>query len=208
VRIDREGRVFLAVSLAVAGAAVWLHPLAALPPLAAGGFVAWFFRDPHRDPPTDPDAVLSPADGKVLVAGPRRVSVFMNVFDVHVCRAPIAGLVTRVRHVPGRFRAAYRDDAPECNERAEIDLGLGDGSLRFVLVAGLVARRIVCRVKEGQQVTAGERVGLIRFGSRVDVDLPGEFEPVVRRGERVVAGRTVVARRRRPGTRPAGAFPL
>jgi phosphatidylserine decarboxylase len=207
VRIDPEGRWILLAALGAAGVAAWLHPLAALPPLAAGLFAAWFFRDPHRDPPTEPDVVLSPADGRVLVAGPQRISVFMNVFDVHVCRAPIAGSITHVRHVPGRFLAAYRSESQECNERTEIDVGTGEHRLRFALVAGLIARRVVCRVTEGQLVAAGERVGLIRFGSRVDVDLPASYEAVVRRGERVVAGRSILARRR-PGGGPSGPFPI
>ncbi len=207
MRIDREGVRLLVASVVVAIAALWLHPLAALPPLVAGAFVAWFFRDPERVPPAEPDLVLSPADGRVLVAGPRRVSVFMNVFDVHVCRAPIAGPVTRVRRVPGRFLAAYRDEAQECNERAEIDLGSGEHRLRFVLVAGLIARRVVCRVAEGQELVAGQRVGLIRFGSRVDVDLPDAFDVAVRRGERVVAGRSILARRRSGGG-PGATFPI
>jgi len=207
VRIDRDGFRFLLPLLAVSGVAAWLYPLLALPPLAASAFVAWFFRDPERASPTEPGLVLSPADGRVLIAAGRRISVFMNVFDVHVCRTPIAGTVLGVRHTPGRFLAAYRDDASDCNERVEIEVGAGDDRLRFVLVAGLVARRVVCRVEAGQALLAGQRVGLIRFGSRVDIDLPAGAEPVVRRGERVVAGRTVVARRT-TSAGPQGPFPI
>jgi len=207
VGIDRDGLRFLLPLLAVSAAASWIHPLAVLPPLAASAFVAWFFRDPDREPETQPGVVLSPADGRVLVAAGRRISVFMNVFDVHVCRAPIAGTVLSVRHAPGRFLAAYRDDAADCNERVEIEIGAGNDRLRFVLVAGLVARRVVCRVGSGHRLLAGQRVGLIRFGSRVDIDLPADAEPVVRRGQRVVAGRTIVARRGRSAG-PPGTFPI
>lgn len=195
MRIDRDGLRFVLPLLVLSIVALWLYPLAALVPLALGAFVTWFFRDPDRDPPADARAVVSPADGRVLAVRNRRVSVFMNVFDVHVCRAPMAGVVSEVRHTPGRFLAAYRDDAPECNERVEIEVVSGEEHLRFTLVAGLVARRVVCRIGVGQRIETGERVGLIRFGSRVDVDLPADAEVAVRRGQRVVAGRTIIARR-------------
>ena len=183
MRIDRDG--------------VWF--LAALALLVLTAFVTWFFRDPDREPPADRQVVLSPADGRILAVRDRRISVFMNVFDVHVCRAPVAGTVLGVRHTPGRFRAAFRDDATECNERVEIEIASADGPVRFTLVAGLIARRIVCRIVPGESLVAGQRVGLIRVGWRVGVDLPPGLEPGV-------AGRSFVARRRPAG--PPGTFPL
>jgi phosphatidylserine decarboxylase len=119
----------------------------------------------------------------------------MNVFDVHVCRSPVAGRVMSVGHQPGRFLAAMTDESSEQNERTAIVVQPPDGaSVRMVLVAGLVARRIVCRVAVGRTLRSGERVGIIRFGSRVDLDLPPGATPAVRVGDRVVAGETVVAR--------------
>lgn len=155
-----------------------------------------FFRDPERQTPADPASLISPADGKIVRADGARVSIFMNVFDVHVCRSPIAGRVTSVRHDAGRFLAAMKDAASEQNERTTIVVQPGNGApVRFVLVAGLVARRIVCRVEAGRELSAGERVGIIRFGSRVDVDLPDGASAAVEVGQRVVAGETVIARR-------------
>jgi len=195
MKIAREALPFGAVLAVLALAAGWgLHPLAAAPLLLALLFTLWFFRDPERTPPGDPQALISPADGRVIRSDAQRVSVFMNVFNVHVCRAPVAGRVSSVSHVPGRFLAAFKEHASEQNERTSIVLGDGEGRVRFTLVAGLVARRIVCKVVEGQQLDAGERVGLIRFGSRVDVDLPSGAHPAVRVGDRVLAGETVLAR--------------
>ncbi len=159
-------------------------------------FTLWFFRDPERKTPGDPDAMISPADGRIIRADSERISIFMNVFNVHVCRAPMAGRVVEVTHTPGRFLSAFKDAASEQNERASIDLDLDsrERNLRFTLVAGLIARRIVCRVGEGRRLAAGERVGLIRFGSRVDVDLPPGAESTVGVGDRVVAGESILAR--------------
>jgi len=179
---------------------VTLVLLAFAPLLAAAGavllvFTLNFFRDPERHAPEDKSALISPADGKIVRADASRVSIFMNVFDVHVCRSPVAGRVTSVAHEPGRFLAAMRDEASEHNERTAIVVSPPDGApVRFVLVAGLVARRIVCRVAVGRTLRSGERVGIIRFGSRVDLDLPAGSAPSVRVGDRVVAGQTVVAR--------------
>lgn len=153
-----------------------------------------FFRDPERDSPDDPAALLSPADGRVLHAGPATVSVFLSLFDVHVCRSPVAGVVETVEHTAGRFLAAYKDDASEHNERVEILICDGERRISFTLVAGLVARRIVCRVRPGDRVEAGQRIGLIRFGSRVDLALPPGVAVPVEQGQRVVAGETVLAR--------------
>lgn len=191
--IDRAAYPFLLPSAALTALAGWLYPWAAPLPAAFLLFAAWFFRDPERNTPADPDAIVSPADGRIIVAGAERISVFMNVFNVHVCRTPVAGRVAAVTYRPGRFLAAFKDEAPDENERTAIAIE-GRVALRFTLVAGLIARRIVCRVEPGRTLAAGERVGLIRFGSRVDVDLPPGATVSVAVGDRVVAGETVLAR--------------
>lgn len=205
MNIAREAWPFV---LPLAAAAVLVAALAgwwfALPLVAAAGFTLWFFRDPERAGSTDESELLSPADGRILRAGPETVSIFMNVFDVHVCRSPVAGTVERVQHFPGRFLAAFKDAAPEQNERVEIVVA-GPRKVRFVLVAGLIARRIVCKVAVGRRLSAGERVGLIRFGSRVDVALPPGSRVLVAVGQRVRAGETALARAE-PGASPD--FPI
>ena len=198
MKIDPAGWPF------VVGLGVLTLLLVAVSPLAAAAgavlllFTLNFFRDPDRTPSEDRDVLASPADGRVIRAEAGRLSIFMNVFNVHVCRSPVAGQVASVAHEPGRFLAAMKDAASEENERTTIVVRPSDGPpVRFVLVAGLIARRIVCRVAVGRALAAGERVGIIRFGSRVDLDIPQGFAPAVAVGDRVVAGQTVVARRAR-----------
>ncbi len=178
------------------------------------GWIALFFRDPARTTPVGDDLLISPADGMVsmvaTVAIPRqlagdgalgelvatRVSIFMNVFDVHVNRAPCAGTVSRIVYVPGKFLNADLDKASDDNERQYFLIERGDGTrVGFTQIAGLVARRIVRFVDPGERVVAGQRVGLIRFGSRVDVYLPAGYAAEVLPGQRCVAGETVLARR-------------
>jgi phosphatidylserine decarboxylase len=173
-------------------------------------WVAAFFRDPVRTTPLDPKLVVSPADGLVthivrvpappelraeLGAGEfTRVSIFMSVFDVHINRSPIAGRVQRIAYVPGKFVNADLDKASEDNERQHFLVESADGvKIGFTQIAGLVARRILSFVAEGDQVTAGERIGLIRFGSRVDVFLPAGTGSRLLLGQRAIAGETVVA---------------
>jgi phosphatidylserine decarboxylase len=194
-----------AVGLIVVAAIAWAwEPWAAAVPVALLCFCLWFFRDPDRTAPDEPGVILAPADGKILKAGGGRVSVFMNLLNVHVCRAPISGRIAALSHVPGRFLAAFREEAPEKNERLALEIEGKGVSLRWTLIAGLLARRIVCWVREDQSVRAGERVGLIRFGSRVDVELPPGATPSVRVGDRVVAGVTIIARCPHRGTGAAG----
>jgi phosphatidylserine decarboxylase len=193
----------------------------ALPPLAAGlifmalgwrwaaaisillgAFVLYFFRDPERVIPSDPDAVVSPADGRVveivdemLDSRPgRRVSIFLSVWDVHVNRAPVAGEIRRIEYRPGRFYAALRSRASAENEQNVIRLATPRGEMVFKQIAGWIARRVLCWKAEGEQVTLGERVGMIRFGSRVDVWLPADAELLVRRGQKVAGGSSLLAR--------------
>jgi len=195
VKIAREAFPFvlgLLVAATIAGLAI--HPIAALPIAFLVLFTLWFFRDPERTPPGDPDALVSPADGRIIEAGPERISIFMNVFDVHVCRVPIAGKIEEASHRPGRFLAAFTDEAPEQNEAVSILVSDRTRQVRFQLVAGLIARRIVCKVVPGQTVESGDRVGLIRFGSRVDVALPPDTQVNVKVGQRVRAGETTIGR--------------
>ncbi len=195
MRIARESLPFVLTLIgATLFGGVLLHPLVAVACLPLLGFVLWFFRDPERSTLREPGLLVSPADGRVIQAGPESISVFMNVFDVHVCRAPSGGTVEAVDHRRGRFLAAFKDLASEENERVSIVIANGAERLRVTLVAGLIARRIVCKVQPGQPIEGGQRVGLIQFGSRVDVALPGSAEVAVSLGQRVVAGETVIAR--------------
>jgi len=173
-------------------------------------WMVYFFRDPWRVTPTRPGLLLSPADGLVVSIaaatppselamgdmGVVRVSIFLNIFDVHVTRAPVGGRVAAMRYTKGRFVNASLDKASEDNERLAIRIAPPEGpDIAFVLVAGLVARRIVCNLYDGQQVASGQRVGIIRFGSRVDIYCPPPYVPMVVAGQRMVGGETVLADR-------------
>jgi phosphatidylserine decarboxylase len=173
-------------------------------------WIAYFFRDPWRVTPIRPGLVVSPADGIVVALAPApppveldmgsdpvpRVSIFLNLFDVHVARAPAAGMVSAREYTPGRFVNASLDKASEHNERLALRLSPATGpDIVCVLIAGLVARRIVCPLFAGQRVAAGERIGIIRFGSRADIYLPPPYVPLVVPGQRMIAGETVLADR-------------
>jgi phosphatidylserine decarboxylase len=194
--------LYYAAGFSTAGALLaWLTaPLFALPLFLAAAFCLYFFRDPEREIPAG-DVAVSPADGKVIAVAAEsptllRVSIFMNVFDVHVNRAPIAGRVAAVEHRKGRFLVASRQAAAAENEQNTVRLE-GDGTqVTFKQIAGLIARRIVFYKRPGDLVRRGERVGLIKFGSRVDVFLGPEWDAQVRPGERVRAGSSVLARRK------------
>lgn len=207
MKFAREGVPFV-LALAVATLlADWLAPPgASLFPLILTLGVAWFFRDPERDVPDGGDVVVSPADGRVVAvdaeARPetmpqesfRRVAIFMSPADVHVNRVPVSGEVVAVTHTPGRFLVAYDRRAALENERNEIALRDRRGRpLVFVQVAGRLARRIICRLRPGQQVEQGARFGLIMFGSRVDVYLPPAARILVSVGDRVRAGSGILA---------------
>lgn len=195
MKISSHAWPFVAVAAALALlAGAFVHPLAAIPPLLFLMFTLWFFRDPEREVPQDDGLIVSPADGTVIRARPNRVSIFMSVVSVHICRAPAAGRVVRVTHHKGSFLAAWKDEASEHNERVEVVLDIGGKEITFTLVAGLVARRILPFVQEGQQLARGERVGLIRFGSRVDIDLPEGWDADVAIKQKMTSGETPLAR--------------
>ena len=181
-------------------AGVWF----ALPPLGAALFLLYFFRDPERLVSDDPGPVaVSPADGRVVEIRTlehqgrpvRRISIFLSPFDVHVNRAPIAGFIRDVQYSPGRFRMAARPEASVENESNLVTVEGPEGVVAFKQIAGLVARRIVFWKKQGDHVARGERVGLIKLGSRVDLFLDESWEVLVPRGTRVRAGSTILARR-------------
>ena len=174
----------------------FVTPWAATPLVLFGLFCLWFFRDPERAIPRGTVAV-SPADGKVVLVRHRpertEVCIFMNVFDVHVNRAPISGRITKIAYKPGIFVNADLDKASEDNERNGLIIDTKIGRFGVVQIAGLIARRIVCFTREGEQIGVGDRFGLIRFGSRVDVYMPSSARVTVAVGSRAVAGETVLA---------------
>jgi len=162
-------------------------------------FVTWFFRDPVRVIPTDPETLVSPADGKVIAIIPQadggtQISIFLSIFNVHVNRSPVAGEVVDVTRRPGTFLDARNPEASTSNVQASVTVRTPRGDVRFVQITGLIARRIVCNLAPGTLVARGERYGLIRFGSRMDIFLPPAAEPAVRIGERVRGGSDVIAR--------------
>jgi phosphatidylserine decarboxylase len=187
--------------------------------LAAGTAISWgfawpfvalavilllFFRDPHREITAGPDLVLSPADGRVLVAGPaladaapagswQQISIFLSPLDVHINRVPVSGRVTQVSYRPGRFLPAYHADAASTNERSEIWIDHGGQMVVARQIVGMLARRVVCRLKPGADVLAGDRYGVMKFGSRMDIFVPLSAELRVAVGDRLRAGETIIA---------------
>jgi phosphatidylserine decarboxylase len=213
--VHPEGRKFVVVALAVAALFWWVLDWDWLgyAAFALSFGIAAFFRDPVRTTPVGPSLIVAPADGLVTmitnVPCPRelwgesglseepvvRVSIFMSVFDVHINRSPITGTILKVVYIAGKFLSADLDKASEDNERQHILVEGEDGTLvAFTQIAGLVARRIVPWIKAGDRVIAGQRVGLIRFGSRVDVYLPAGTSSQVLLGQRTIAGETIVGR--------------
>jgi phosphatidylserine decarboxylase len=208
VPIHRAGWPFIAIFAVVATIMNILTGVLGLVGVVLTLWCIYFFRDPDRVTPDRDGLVISPADGVVQLidqaAPPEelemgdakrwRVCVFMNVFNVHVNRVPISGTLAKLSYRPGKFLNASLDKASEFNERQSLALTLPDGrDIAFVQIAGLVARRILCDVREGQSVETGERFGMIRFGSRVDVYLPDGVEPMVSVGQTSIGGETVIA---------------
>jgi phosphatidylserine decarboxylase len=209
VPIHREGYRFIAIFAVVTLVFFWLDwSVLAWIGVVATAWCAYFFRDPERVTPLRAGLVIAPADGRIsaiekVIPPPEldlerdihtRVSVFMNVFDVHVNRSPLDARIVKIKYIPGAFLNAELDKASEDNERQALTLELSDGrKIGVVQIAGLIARRIVKFVSEGESLAAGQSFGLIRFGSRVDVYLPKGMSPLVCIGQRAIAGETVLA---------------
>jgi phosphatidylserine decarboxylase len=206
MRIDRAGVPFIAGALAPAVACLLARrPRLALPFAMTAGFMAFFFRDPERIALRGDHLVLAPADGRVMVAGEpepgvapagtwQQISIFLSPLDVHINRMPFSGLVERVEYRPGRFLPAYEADAAAENERSEVWIRQGDRTVVTRQIVGILARRVVCRAVAGAPVRAGDRFGLMKFGSRMDVFVPAVAVIDVRTGDRVRAAETVLAR--------------
>ena len=204
MKIDRAGYPFIAAAVGPAAALTvfrrygWAVSFAAL-----GGFFAYFFRDPERRVPQDPGLVVSPADGRVMIAGPSdkrwappgewtQVTIFLSPMDVHVNRSPVSGLVTRIDYRPGTFLPAYQEGSND-NELNEVWIDHAGQTIVVRQVVGILARRIVCRIGEHDRVERGERIGLMKFGSRMDVFMPTSAELKAGVGQRVIGGETVLA---------------
>lgn len=204
MKIDPAGYPFIGGALVPAAvAAVARRPALATSFALLGGFFAYFFRDPDRQVPQAAGLVVSPADGKVMIAGPSdgrwappgdwlQVTIFLSPVDVHINRTPVEGQITRVEYRPGKFLPAY-DEGSNDNELNELWIDSNGRTVVVRQVVGILARRIVCRVVEGQRLARGERIGLMKFGSRMDVFLPTDATLRVSVGQRVVAGETVLA---------------
>ncbi|HYP68488.1 MAG TPA: phosphatidylserine decarboxylase [Thiobacillaceae bacterium] len=202
--IAREGWLFLAISLAASLLATWAWGKWSAPLWLWTLFVLQFFRDPARVPPADVDAVMSPADGRIVAVerttdpylerDALKISVFMNVFNVHSNRSPVDGEIKGRWYNPGAFLNAAVDKASTDNERNALWIRTERGDITFVQIAGLIARRILCYVRTGDVLGRGQRYGFIRFGSRVDVYLPLHAKPEVSLGQKVKAAKTILAR--------------
>ena len=208
----REGRGIIksmAIAVVLSAAAGWLAHLPYFKILMLVSlifliFCGFFFRDPRRIIPFGDNLVLAPADGKVVYVGKKvakrndfqaeekQVSIFLSIFDVHTNRVPVSGVVTYVKHIKGKFLAAFKDEASEVNEQTEIHIHTGKTLVKVRQVAGILARRIICYLKEGDQVTQGSRLGFIRFGSRTDLIMPAETKIHVSVGDKVKGGETII----------------
>jgi phosphatidylserine decarboxylase len=208
VPVRREGLPFIGILFFIALFVGWFWAPVFWIGLILAVWCTYFFRDPPRVTPIDPGLVVSPADGRISAVttgvAPRdldlgeqtrhRISIFMSVFDCHVNRSPLAGTVRRIVYTPGKFLNAELDKASEDNERNGIVLETAHGPVGVVQIAGLIARRISCFAREGDTLAPGERIGLIRFGSRVDLYLPYDATILIAEGQTAIAGETVLAR--------------
>jgi phosphatidylserine decarboxylase len=205
VTIDPAGYPFIGGTAALAiAAALTVGSAGAVPLILLAAFFAFFFRDPERVSPQDPHLVLSPADGRVLVAGSadpnatpdgrwQQISIFLSPTDVHINRSPVSGRVARVDFRKGKYLPAYHRDAAAANERSEVWVDHDGTPVVFRQIVGILARRVVCRVKPGEELKAGQRFGIMKFGSRMDVFVPATAELRVRVGDKVIGGVTVIA---------------
>ena len=203
--VSKEGIPYIALALAASVIMVNYHSMGALVPLALAAYLVFFFRDPRRVPTADESAVIAPADGRIvridevsegeyLAAPARRMSIFMSIFDVHVNYVPVTGVVDYVYYRKGSFKNALQDISSRVNENNTVGIKSRSGALMVRQIAGMIARRIVCRCCVGDRVEAGQKLGMIKFGSRVDLFLPLEARLLVKKGDRVRGGETVIAR--------------
>lgn len=204
----RAGLPFIAIGLIVSFIGLFVSKWIVFLGLAVAVFCLYFFRNPERVVPFRSGAIVAPADGRVVLVGPAippqelglgteprwRVAIFLSVLNVHINRVPFSGVVTRIAYRHGAFVSASTDKASESNERNALAIMLSDGrTLAVVQIAGLIARRIICNVREGDVVETGNRFGLIRFGSRTDLYLPEGVKPLVSPGQSMIGGETVIA---------------
>ncbi len=205
MKIDRAGFPIIGAALVPAAiAAVAKRPVIATSFALLGGFLTYFFRDPERQVPQQPGLVVAPADGRVMIAGPtdhrwapagdwKQITIFLSPMDVHMNRTPVEGRITRIEYKPGKFLPAYNEGSND-NELNELWIDANGHTVVVRQVVGILARRIVCRVVEGQDLERGERIGLMKFGSRMDVFVPRDCTVMAARGDRVRGGETVIAR--------------
>ena len=203
--IDRAGLPFIGIALTLAVALGWWAGRAwSIPFLVLAAFFVFFFRDPERQIPSGPNLVVSPADARIMAAGDppgpgappgdwKTISMFLSPLDVHINRIPVDGQVTRVDYHPGSFLPAYRKEAGELNEWTEVWLDGPGGTVVLRQIVGILARRIVCRISPGESATRGQRFGVMKFGSRVDMFLPTSATILVKVGDKVVGGETTIA---------------
>lgn len=202
--IRKEGFPYIGVSVLLSLALFFLNlELLGVLFLILAFFFIYFFRDPERVPPNDPNSVISPADGLVIRVsrdsqlicpqGTTEISIFMSPFDVHVNRVPFDGEVKVVQYTPGKFHSAFKEEALRENENIKVVLNTQYGEITLRQVAGVIARRAICWIKEGDMVKRGERFGMIKFSSRVDICLPARFRVTVKEGDKVKAGESVIA---------------
>ncbi|MBM3781064.1 MAG: phosphatidylserine decarboxylase family protein [Acidobacteria bacterium] len=204
--IDRAGLPFIVGALALALIALWFGGRWwALPMVVMAAFFVFFFRDPNRTVPTAPGLVVAPGDGRVMIAGDapgpgapagewRQISLFLSPMDVHVNRTPVEGRVTHIEYHPGEWLPAYRIEAGHLNEWSETWFVRGSRTFVCRQIVGMLARRVVNRLTVGDEVTRGQRYGVMKFGSRIDLYVPPDFVIAVTPGDKVVAGETVLAR--------------
>ena len=203
--IDRAGIPFIVIAVGLAALAAWAGGRVwAVPFLVLAAFFVFFFRDPDRTAPAGPNLVVSPADGRVMMAGVdpgagapagnwRQISIFLSPMDVHVNRTPVEGSVTHVEYHPGKFLPAYKVEAGQLNEWTEVWFERQGRTVVCRQIVGILARRIVCRLNPGDRVSRGQRFGVMKFGSRIDLYVPVDARIMVKAGDRVVAGETVLA---------------
>jgi phosphatidylserine decarboxylase len=203
--IDRAGIPFIVIAVGLAALAAWAGGRVwAVPFLVLAAFFVFFFRDPDRTAPAGPNLVVSPADGRVMMAGVdpgpgapegnwRQISIFLSPMDVHINRTPVEGSVTHVEYHPGKFLPAYKVEAGQLNEWTEVWFEREGRTVVCRQIVGILARRIVCRLNPGDRVSRGQRFGVMKFGSRIDLFVPVDARIMVKSGDRVVAGETVLA---------------